>query len=371
MRIGYYITIEGIILDSEDTKTADLISLMNTNDTTQSDYTLDIIINNKNLKYNDRVIVGDPVSVVVKLLDGNNLIYSKAIFNGSIQTVNWDYTSMHIIAGGTESGFNLESPATSRVYHNVAFFGDYLRIIEHLVEDYNSANPGDPIMGVFPHGSPSAIPTLDVYEVSDHQTIETVMDDLCHHLGMSYHTETIENKSYLMLMFSGASQSSEVVTRELGQGLIFDSAACNEIGYITEVVVHGVLLRHDADDRNLQGTKTCWGKAMYKSNKKVVRNIRVPDPNCHTQEACMNRAKAILQSGSAIKDVIKPVFTQCAPSVGSHVIYMDPLYKGTEIEGVVQRRELRISANEGWICTVELKVPTTIQGEPSVTSGYD
>jgi len=371
MRIGYYITIEGIILDSEDPKSADLVSLMNTNDTAQSDYTLDMIINNKNLKYNDRVIVGDPVSVVVKLLDGNELVYSKAIFNGSIQTVNWDYTSMHIIAGGTESGFNLESPATSRVYQNVASFGDYLRIINHLVEDYNSTNHSDPIMGVFPHGSPSAIPTLDVYEVSDHQTIETVMDDLCHHLGMSYHTETIENQSYLMLMFEGASQSSEVVTRELGQGLIFDSAACNEIGYITEVIVHGVRHPHDADNKNLQGCRTCWGKATYDSDKKIVRNIRIPDPNCHTQEACMNRAKAILQSGSAIKDVIKPVFTQCAPSVGSHVIYMDPLYKGTEIEGVVQRRELRISANEGWICTVELKVPNTIQGEVSVTSGYD
>lgn len=371
MRIGYKINIGGIILDSENDPTADLISLMTTNDSTQNDYTLDMIINNKDLKYNYRVIVGDMVTVVVSLLDGDIEVYKKAIFTGGIDTVNWDYTSMHIIAGGIEASYNLDSPATKRVYENVESFGDYLTIIKHLVEDYNKANPLIPIHGVFPVGSPGDVPKLDVYETDDTQNVETIMDDISHHLGMLYHTEIMDGKTYLMLLFGGASFSSESVKREIGQGLIFDSAACNEIGYVTEVIVHGVRNSASSDERNMQGTKTCWGKAEYKCNRRIVRNIRISDPNCHEESSCVKRAKAILEAGSTSKDSIKPVFTQCAPSIGSYVCYEDPLYKGVPIDGIVIRRELRISASEGWICTLELVQPKAGSLTITTDSGYE
>lgn len=358
MRIGYLIKIGGVTIDSEDPANATLISLMTSNDQTQTDYSLDLILDNKNYRYNYLFLKDDKVEATLKLFDDDddiNPIYQRTIFSGMVGITNWNYATAHVICDGVETSFNQDTTDANRVYiegdiaSREALLGS---VVKDLIDDYNKSCPNVPISGYRdlnakgPYSPPSA------FEVPAGEHIETIMDKVDQLLQCVHWTDS-NSSGQNILYFSDANKHRgvEFVSAHKGSKVIFDSAALNEIGFVTEVIVHGSPKNRDQDDRYLNGTRACWGSCFIKGQRQI-RHIDVHDPTCHEVQDCQKRAFSILNYG-VVNNVIKPVFVNIAPPVASMVVYTDPAY-GIQISGVVNRREIRVSATEGWICTVEM-----------------
>jgi hypothetical protein len=364
--IAYTIQIAGVTIESEGSN-ADLISFMTSCDSSQSDYGADIILGNKDHKYDYEFIKGDNISVDMSIVSIDTDSHSRSIektyhiFGGVVTMVNWTYKEAHLVCEGHETVYNNDSPAKRRTYSesdlaNRATF--VKKVVGDLIDDYNEAHPTSPIDSAFDLNPDGPFPVLNAFETSDGEQFGVIMDRVDEQLGCTHWTEELDGKVYLV--FGDPTQQTNfgetiiVPDSAPWAGLVWDSAAVNEVGFVTEVKVHGSQKTDNtSDDRSMPSTKGIWGMAKYnQTSETVTRHIDVVDYTIQGAEECQKRAQNILTS-SAIKDAIKPVFTNFYPKIASQIVFTDPL-TGIQITGKVYRKELRVSCQEGWVCTVEL-----------------
>lgn len=355
--IGYEITLGSATVQnppSEKDANADLIALTNTIDTQQAVSSMDIVLGNKNKKYNLKFFRGEQCAVKLHLLDNDgNALKEHYMFSGIIEVVDWSYDLCHIIAKGADAEFCDETPATRRVYSNVTNIDLWLAIIKDLIKDYNKAVVYAPIEeDIICNITTSS--TDQSFEVPRGQPIEDTMDKIMTKIGGTYHIDIINGKNYLVI--SGATPADVthyIADPKLHQHLILDNDAQNGIAYITEATVIGSPYEIDSGhDMNLHKTTAPHATAIIKGAD-TIRHVTHVDLNCHTVFDCIAKAESIVRQALSNKNTVTPTFTNICPPVGAMFTYQDPNY-GWSVTGNVVSRELRISASEGWVCTIGL-----------------
>lgn len=397
VRTGYKITISTIEITSEKTGKGDLISLEQSNDVNQSGYTLDLIINNKDQKYLGEFTVGSPVDVAlyiystgddnIKTNSDGTVTYTGTnwvtggqtateekplrtynIFSGNVQTVDWNYYKMHITAGGSEKLLNEDATAKGRVYHELTDISQWAAMIQDLVKDHNGNMKFPTITDIrYNADTFNSVPAVSNFEIDSGQTYEVVMDEICMYIGASYFTEVNSDGTTTLWLISttaGATTEATNLTSLPGVGLIYDSAARNEIGFVSQVIVHGSPMSHNDEAKLIHGTTTVIGKypdtPSTESDSGTVSLIDIYKPNVHTETECRKLAQNIYNMSSLQKNTAKPTFTNIAPKLGTRVSYTDPL-TGEIITGQVVRRHVTLNASSGLRCDIELGT-TSVSG---------
>lgn len=358
MKIGYHITAGGIVLNSSSPSLANLITLGNTNDSSNSDFVLDLVFANKNKQYDYQCVVGDPCTANVYLLnDDGTLLKEFNLFSGAVMLSDWNFKTGHVIAHGDDNDMRATAVIKERVYEQVNSQSYWKKIIKDIIDDYNevaqSRLKGPEMYGFMKNNR------VDHFEVSQNETYETVINEIMRNIGGVCFAEPNKDGTSTLKVLLGQASTGEYTEMGSYSKFIYDSVAVNELGYVNRITVHGSPRPFYDVDRNVLGTTQIEGSfPVGNANNKGVHAIEVNDPNCHTEADCIARAANLYLQGANRVNSIKPIITNIAPRLGSLLKLVDER-TGSTATGIVQRREITLDASQGMLCQVEVALGTS------------